>query len=78
MAEVASISHALREPSQAELDAALEREIETAHRAYLRAVELDDTPAIRESFDIMAVLCERRSDAQIAAMEARLPEPWRS
>lgn len=69
---------AIREPTQAEIDAALEREIETAHRAYLRAVELDDTPSIRECFDLMAVLCERRSDEQIARMEARLPEPWRS
>lgn len=65
----ASVSHNLREPSQAEIDAALEREIETAHRAYLRAVELDDVPAIRECFDAMAALTAQRSDARIAQME---------
>jgi len=69
---------ALHEPIQADLDEALEREIETAHRAYLRAVELDDTPAIRECFDVMAALVEQRSPQQIARMEARLPGPWRS
>jgi len=74
----ASMSHNLKQPSQAEIDAALEREIETAHRAYLRAVELEDTPAIRECFDAMSALCEQRSDEQVARMEARLPEPWRS
>jgi len=71
-------THSLREPSQAELDAALEREIETAHRAYLRAIELDDTPSIRECFDIMAALVAQRSPMRIAQMEARLPGPWRS
>jgi len=65
-------------PSQQDQDVALEREIETAHRAYLRAVELDDTPAIRECFDVMAALVGQRSQRRIAEMEARLPEPWRS
>ena len=63
---------------QADLDAALEREIDTAHLAYLKAVELDDTPAIREAFDVMAALVNQRSPQRIAEMEARLPEPWRS
>lgn len=60
---------ALREPPQEAIDAALEREIETAHRAYLRAVEIDDTPAVRECFDVMAALVARRSPTRIAQME---------
>jgi hypothetical protein len=68
----------ISEPTQADLDAALEREIETAHRAYLRAVELDDPPSVRECFDVMAALVAQRSPQRIAEMEARLPEPWRS
>jgi len=57
------------ELTQMDLDAALEREIETAHRAYLQAVELNDTPSIRECFDVMAALVERRSPAQIERLE---------
>lgn len=65
-------ARALREPTTAELDAALEREIETAHRAYLRAVELDDTPSVRECFDVMAALISQRSPEQISRMEERI------
>lgn len=64
--------NALPEPTQQELDAALEREIETAHMAYLRAVELDDTPAVRECFDAMSALVAQRSSSQVARMEARI------
>jgi hypothetical protein len=64
--------NALPDPSQEELDAALEREIETAHRAYLRAVEIDDTPSVRECFDAMSALCGQRSLEQIARMEAKI------
>lgn len=60
---------ALREPTQDELDAALEREIDTTHRAYLSAVKADDTPAVREWFDAMAALIAQRSPAQIERME---------
>lgn len=76
--QLQAASGALPQPTRVELDAALEREIDTAHRAYLRAVELDDTPSIRECFDVMAALCEQRSPQKIAELEARLPEPWRS
>lgn len=50
-------------------DEALELQIQTAHRAYLRAVELDDTIAVREYFDVMAALIEQRSPARIEQME---------
>jgi hypothetical protein len=63
------MSTVMREPTQEELDAALEREIDTAHRAYLRAVEIDDTPSVRECFDVMAALVAQRSAGQIARME---------
>lgn len=59
----------VRDPTQDEVDAGLEREIETAHRAYLRAVEMQDTPAIRECFDVMAALVEQRSPAQVERLE---------
>lgn len=60
---------ALREPTQEEIDAALEREIETAHRAYLRAVEIDDTPSVRECFEVMGKLINQRSTQQVQRME---------
>lgn len=77
MAEVASVSHVLKEPSQADLDAALEREIETARLAATAAADIDPDLA-REYFATMATLISQRSPQQIACMEARLPAPWRS
>ena len=70
-----SISHNLRQPSQAELDAALEREIATA---YLAAVNASDAEVARSGFKSMGELISQRSPQQIARMEARLPRPWRS
>lgn len=71
----ASISHDLREPSQAELDAALERMIETARLATLCTA---DPEFQRAGAAAMARLVAQRSTKRIAEMEARLPEPWRS
>jgi hypothetical protein len=58
----------LREPTQAELDASLEREIETAHRFAMKYVDKDPALA-REAFSIMARLIGRRSREQIERME---------
>lgn len=71
----ASVSHNLMQPSQAEIDAALERQIATA---YLAAINAADSEISRAGFAAMAELIKMRSPQQIARMEARLPEPWRS
>jgi hypothetical protein len=68
-------SYNLPPPSQAEIDAGLEREIATA---YLAAVNATDVEISRAGFAAMADLIAKRSPEQIARMEARLPEPWRS
>lgn len=65
----------MREPTQAEIDAGLEREIATA---YLAAMNTTDPTLARAGFKAMAELIAQRSPRQIARMEARLPEPWRS
>jgi hypothetical protein len=67
--------NAVREASQAELDAALERMIETAR---LAATQCRDAELARAGFATMASLIEQRSPQQIARMEAKLPESWRS
>lgn len=61
--------------TQADIDAALEREIETARLAMMNAKDRD---LARAGASTMAALIQQRSEAQIARMEARLPEPWRS
>lgn len=71
----ASLAHNLPRPSQAEIDAGLEREIETARLATLCT---SDPEFQRAGADAMKRLIAQRSPAQRARMEARLPEPWRS
>lgn len=71
---MSSIAH----PTQDDLDAALEREIETAHQYYLHCVAGGDASDISVAFDAMALLIAQRSPEQVARMEARLPEQWRS
>jgi len=66
VAESASVTFELKQPSQAELDAALEREIATA---YLAAVESSDPDFARAGFAAMTALIKRRSPAQIERME---------
>lgn len=48
-------------------DEALEREIETARRAAMKA---SDPDAIRDYFAAMGMLIARRSPAQVARMES--------
>jgi hypothetical protein len=67
----------LRNPSQDEIDAGLERVITTAC-LFATNVAKSDPQLSREVFAIMGQLIERRSPEQRARMEARLPEPWRS
>jgi hypothetical protein len=62
----ASISHNLKHPSQAELDAALEREIETARLATLCT---SDPEFQRAGAAAMARLIEQRSKSQVDRME---------
>jgi hypothetical protein len=61
--------------TQEEIDAGLEREIETARLAMMNAKDRD---LARAGAAAMAMLIQQRSEAQISRMEARLPEPWRS
>lgn len=72
------MSTVLPTPTQAELDAALEREIDTAWRVYLRAIRIGDADDIHKAWQAMTGLVKQRSSRRIAEMEARLPEPWRS
>jgi hypothetical protein len=72
MAQSASV---VFDPTQAELDAALEREIASA---YLAAVNCADPDLARAGFAAMTTLISQRSDDQVKRMEARLPQPWRS
>jgi hypothetical protein len=60
---------ALREPSQAELDAALERMIETARLATLCTA---DAEFQRAGAAALARLIEQRSPERVAAMEAKI------
>ena len=55
--------------TQQDLDAALEREIETAHRVYLAAIRAGDSEEIRGSFAAMAALVDQRSPEQVRRME---------
>jgi hypothetical protein len=66
--------------NQGEMDALLarEREIETARRAMVKAWDAGDIDGAREFQKIMYALIGERTPEQIAYMEARLPEPWRS
>lgn len=63
-----SVSHNLKQHSQAEIDAALEREIETAHRFAMKYATIDPELA-REAFSIHARLVARRSPEQVAKLE---------
>lgn len=65
----------LPQPTQQDLDAGLEREIETARLATLCT---SDPEFQRAGVEAMKRLIAQRSDSQKARMEARLPEPWRS
>lgn len=67
--------NAIHEPTQEEIDAALERQISTA---YLAAINANDADLARAGFKTMGELIAQRSPRQIACMEARLPRPWRS
>ena len=71
MAEVAPVSHVLRDPSQAELDAALEREIETA-RLFATQVAASDPMLSRIAFGVMRQLIKQRSPEGVARMEAKI------
>lgn len=62
-------------PTQDELDAALERQIETARLATLCT---SDPEFQRVGVEAMKRLIEQRSPQQRARMASRLPEPWRS
>jgi hypothetical protein len=62
----ASVSHDLREPSQAELDAALERMIETARLATLCTADPEFQAA---GVAAMSRLIAQRSPQQIQRME---------
>lgn len=55
-------------PTQAELDAALEREIDTAHQCAMKYVSSDPALA-REAFSVMARLIAKRSRAQVERLE---------
>lgn len=61
--------NAIREPSQEEIDAGLEREIETAHLAYADTIRTGTPDDIKAAFAAMARLVERRSLQQIEKME---------
>jgi hypothetical protein len=63
------MSTALREPSQEELDAALERMIETARLATLCTA---DPEFQRAGADAMSRLIAQRSREQVARMEANI------
>lgn len=60
--------NAIREPSQEEIDAALEREIQTAHDFAMKYVDSDPALA-REAFSVMARLIAKRSKQQVAKIE---------
>jgi hypothetical protein len=62
----ASVSRNLPQPGQAERDAALEREIETAR---LAATNTKDPELARAGFKTMADLIAQRSPEQIERME---------
>lgn len=68
--------NAIREPSQDEKDAALEREIETARLAMVRADAAGDREGARDFKNAMYSLIEQRSPQQRIRMEERLPKPW--
>lgn len=70
--------NAIHEPSQEEVDAAREREIESARLSMLDADAAGDKHGAREYAASMARLISERSPEQVARMEARLPGPWRS
>lgn len=59
-----------------EQDEALERTIETARRALVKAHAAGDRDGAREYDAAMAALIKKRSPEQIARMEARLPKLW--
>lgn len=65
----AAVLHNLKQPSQAEIDAGLEREIATA---YLAAINAADPDLARAGFKAMGELIERRSQDQIDRMEAKI------
>lgn len=58
----------LREPSQEEIDAGLEREIQSVHSFAMKYVDSDPALA-REAFSIMARLIAKRSKAQVEKIE---------
>lgn len=62
------MSTALRKATQEELDAALEREIETAYRIAMRFA-VSDPELSREGFKVMGMLIARRSPEQVARIE---------
>lgn len=67
-ASLACAAPVSRSFSQAELDDALEREIETARRAAMNPA--NSTEEQREFFGAMKILIAQRSPEQIARMEA--------
>jgi hypothetical protein len=60
--------NAIHEPNQDEIDAALEREIETARLAMVRADAAGDREGAREFKDAMYAFIGQRSPQQIERM----------
>lgn len=60
--------NAIREPSQEDIDAALETDIQFAHRIAMYYVAIDPALA-REAFSMMARLVAKRSREQVEKME---------
>lgn len=70
-----TMNTALREPTQEEIDTALEERIE---RARVTMTEATDTQEKREAYEELRWLISQRSPQRVSEMEARLPDPWRS
>jgi hypothetical protein len=65
---------ALPEPTQDDIDAALEREIESARLSMVRCDEAGDKDGAREYQEHMYALIYQRSPEQVARMAERLPK----
>jgi hypothetical protein len=68
MADSAAVSCSLKQPSQADIDAALEREIETAFTIFKRYA-VTDPELSRDAFSVMGRLIANRSSEQIERLE---------
>jgi hypothetical protein len=75
-ADSASVPYNLPQPSQAEVDAAREREIESARLSMVACDAKGDKEGAREYQEQMYALITDRSEEQRARMEAKLPKKW--